>query len=162
MYLSKTKANLGRVIIASITLIVTTVVNADQEVHCPKTGCDFTVEAEVVDELVLQLQVSNKSTEPLEFLYSHFEPGLLRLLVVNKFGDLVERFSWIGDSSKTTFVVEPNKTFAVDVELSRWYENIEQKIESECFDLFWNVHAYTLEDRKPHFFGGAMQLSCHH
>ena len=130
MHLFRINSKLGIALIAIVTLMTANVAISDAEVQCPKTGCDFLVEAELVDEVVLRLHVSNRSTKSLEFLSVHFEPGLLRLLVVDKFGDLVERFSWIGDSSTKSFVIEPYATHTVDVVLFHWYENLEQRIES--------------------------------
>jgi hypothetical protein len=150
------------VVLFFFTIIAPSVLYGAEDANrtCNGLGDSLHISADIYDQTKLRLTVINCTDSIQKISNGQLRPPFLRLFIVNKFGDPLERFSWIGDRTTARFSIEPGSKKNVIVELDRWFEGLDDLMSSDCLDMLWALRLSPIDSARSYFGGGAAQLTC--
>jgi len=153
--------NMRLVLIISM-LFMSAAANAEagSSEECDLASASLGLSASVIERTKLQVTVVNCTSGNVAFMEGALRPPFLRIFVVDKFGDALQRNSWIGDRSPKKITLPPQGRTEIVIELNEWYQNLESDLNSGCLDLLWALHVAPIESQQSFFGGGAIQLNC--
>ena len=128
--------------------------------ECHVATASLGLSASVIERTKLQVTVVNCTSGNVAFMEGAVRPPFLRIFVVDKFGDALQRNSWIGDRSPKKITLAPQGRTEIVIDLDEWYQNLESDLNSGCLDLLWALHVAPIQSQQSFFGGGAIQLNC--
>ena len=134
--------------------------DAGSSKECHVATASLGLSASVIERTKLQVTVVNCTSGNVAFMEGAVRPPFLRIFVVDKFGDALQRNSWIGDRSPKKITLAPQGRTEIVIDLDEWYQNLESDLNSGCLDLLWALHVAPIQSQQSFFGGGAIQLNC--